>query len=87
MDARSLHNSAILKLDCCDISNTEPSPVETALAGWIALPADRRGGKPSCPRSRSDVEAAAVKARVDQHSLERARAGLGIVVGRAWLLI
>jgi hypothetical protein len=44
MDARSLHNSAILKLYCCDIPNTEPSPVETALAGWIALPADRRGG-------------------------------------------
>jgi hypothetical protein len=27
MDARSLHNSAILKLYCCDIPNTEPSPV------------------------------------------------------------
>jgi hypothetical protein len=35
------------------------------------------------PKQVSDVEAAAVKARVDQHSLERARAELGIVVGRA----
>lgn len=57
MDARSLHNSAILKLDCCDISNTEPSPVETALAGWIALPADRRGGKPSCPEALRSCDA------------------------------